>query len=101
MTCKFASVKLKYICHQILIPENFFSSQSMGVDTLSQGRHQPFYQVLADERDRAGGMITYVAQVALVYLKSQICAAFHTSDRVMVEMGLLILVPALCQLGRY
>ena len=87
MTCKFASIKLKQLCHQVLIPEHIFSSQSMGVDTLSQGRHQPFYQVLADERDRAGGMITYVAQVALVYLESQTCAAFHTRDRVTVGMG--------------
>lgn len=36
----------------------------MGVDALPHGRHQPFYQVLADERDRVGGIITYVAQVS-------------------------------------
>ena len=35
---------------------------TMGVDKLSQGRDQPFYQVLVDARDRAGDQITYVAQ---------------------------------------
>lgn len=36
--------------------------QTMRVDQLANGRHQPFYQILVDERDRQGGLITYVAQ---------------------------------------
>ena len=40
-----------------------FDVQTMAVDKLPNGRHQPFYQVMVDERDRSGSMITYVAQV--------------------------------------
>lgn len=36
---------------------------AMRVDALSQGRFQPFYHVLVDERDRPGGVTTYVAEV--------------------------------------
>jgi len=36
--------------------------QTMRVDQLPNGRHQPFYQILVDERDRPDGRITYVAQ---------------------------------------
>ena len=38
--------------------------QQMRVDQLPNGRHQPFYQILVDERDRPGTMVTYVAQVS-------------------------------------
>lgn len=37
---------------------------AMRVDALSQGRFQPFYHVLVDERDRPGGVTTYVAEVS-------------------------------------
>eukprot|EP00320_Phaeocystis_rex_P006682 CAMPEP_0119063230 /NCGR_PEP_ID=MMETSP1178-20130426/6623_1 /TAXON_ID=33656 /ORGANISM="unid sp, Strain CCMP2000" /LENGTH=251 /DNA_ID=CAMNT_0007044587 /DNA_START=84 /DNA_END=839 /DNA_ORIENTATION=+ len=36
--------------------------RTMGVDQLSRGREQPFYNVLVDERDLPGGVATYVAQ---------------------------------------
>ena len=36
--------------------------EAMGVDRLADGRQQPFYHVLVDERDRKGDVITYVAQ---------------------------------------
>ena len=39
--------------------------QMMNVDKLHLGRHQPFYTVLVDERDRPGGQSTYVAQVSI------------------------------------
>ncbi|KAL6785725.1 hypothetical protein ACKKBF_B01400 [Auxenochlorella protothecoides x Auxenochlorella symbiontica] len=39
---------------------------AMRVDALSQGRFQPFYHVLVDERDRPGGVTTYVAEENLV-----------------------------------
>lgn len=45
-------------------PHHLACAQTMGVDRLPKGRHQPFYQVLVDERDRPGGMVTYVAQVS-------------------------------------
>ena len=37
-------------------------TDAMGVDKLPQGRDQPFYHVLVDERDRPGHQVTYVAQ---------------------------------------
>eukprot|EP00299_Pterocystis_sp_00344_P012768 c6176_g1_i1.p1 GENE.c6176_g1_i1~~c6176_g1_i1.p1 ORF type:complete len:391 (-),score=96.08 c6176_g1_i1:236-1408(-) len=40
------------------------------VDNLPLGRHQPYYLVLVDERDRPGGLVTYVAQ-ELVILQPQ------------------------------
>ncbi|CAI5490693.1 unnamed protein product [Closterium sp. Naga37s-1] len=39
---------------------------AMKVDLLTHGRSQPFYHVLVDTRDRAGGVSTYVAQENLV-----------------------------------
>lgn len=36
--------------------------QQMKIDSLPEGRKQPFYHVLVDVRDRPGGMSTYVAQ---------------------------------------
>lgn len=36
--------------------------QQMKIDSLPNGRKQPFYHVLVDVRDRPGGMSTYVAQ---------------------------------------
>ena len=39
------------------------AAQLMGVDKLRLGRQQPFFHCLVDERDRAGGVSTYVAQV--------------------------------------
>jgi len=51
--------------------------QTMRVDQLPNGRHQPFYQILVDERDRPDGRITYVAQVKLILkpilTKSMVC----------------------------
>lgn len=37
--------------------------RAMGVQRLPHGAHQPFYNVLVDERDRPGGQSTYVAHV--------------------------------------
>ena len=34
----------------------------MRVDDLARGRHQPFYHVLVDARDREGNQVTYVAE---------------------------------------
>ena len=45
-------------------PESWI--RAMGVDSLTHGRHQPFYHVLADSRDRPGAQITYVAQENVV-----------------------------------
>lgn len=36
--------------------------EAMKVDSLPEGREQPFYHVLVDSRDRPGGVSTYVAQ---------------------------------------
>lgn len=40
----------------------------MGVDQLPAGRHQPFYNVLVDVRDRPGAQTTYAAQENLQVL---------------------------------
>ena len=39
---------------------------SNGVDLLKKGRNQPFYHVLADQRDRPGTPVSYVAHEHLV-----------------------------------
>lgn len=44
--------------------------QMMSVDLLPQGRHQPFYHVLVDDRWRPGGQTTYVAQENIMPMRA-------------------------------
>ncbi|KAL4425883.1 hypothetical protein ABPG75_009899 [Micractinium tetrahymenae] len=42
----------------------------MNVDMLPLGRHQPFYHVLVDVRNRPGGQTTYVAQENVMHMRA-------------------------------
>lgn len=53
-----------------IAPEGWI--QAMRVDSLSNGRSQPFYHVLVDDRDgRYPGNVTYVAQENIVTIRGQ------------------------------
>ena len=59
-------------CQLSAVAISLYTAQAMRVDSLSQGRNQPFYHVLVDDRDgQYPGNVTYVAQENIVTIRGQ------------------------------